>query len=814
LDIYRAQNKLSIGHAVALNNLATLRRETGSPAEAESLLREAVEIREKIAPSDLGTAVCISNLASVYDSLGDSDQAIRYHRRALEIRKKQNAPLSEVAASFVNLGGTLARQGDEVSLKEAVILLNQAVQRLTTDRSLAYPDLAIALGNRSHAYLEIGLLDKAIEDSRQAVELTRDASGSGSFEIAAAENNLASLLLRTNQLKEAIELREKVLALINRSSDQRMKRMESGVLQSLAKMYLEQGMLTRASTTAKRATTLELEILRSFLAYASEEQRYHAKPLSDLYAIPGSQGDSTEMARLVLNTKGVVLDSALAQRAMVSRLNSGEQKSKWSQLQQGRAKLREILAQAPSSESAFKLRSALESAERKFYKELRGGAEAFQFSDDLPSQISALLGDEEWVVEFTRYPLHVESKGWEGGYGAVVLRHGHPPEWIQCSPAEGLDSEILSLTSNLKKMSAGDEVNEQQIRSNLSSIRDRLILPIEQKLGPLPARIWISGDGYIHLVPFSILPTVEGGHLIEKTRLCWIHSARVLLNKLQPIASVSDKKLAILADPDHLLISKEATPIPLASGYVQRSIARDASKIQLDPLPSTAEEAGILSKLATNARWQVATGLRAEATEGFLRSLNQPTILHFACHGVFMTRSDIAAVRSDESEIENPNSDPFSTKFRDPMVRSWLALAGSQRTLDAWASGKQAPFDNDGILMAAEVAELDLQNTQLATLSACRTAIGEIADGEGVVGLRRGFAQAGVHHLLTTLWPVDDAATREWMAEFYKQIFAEVLVSEAVWKTQNLLFNKWQKEKGWLWAVYAACPFILISHGR
>ena len=74
------------------------------------------------------------------------------------------------------------------------------------------------------------------------------------------------------------------------------------------------------------------------------------------------------------------------------------------------------------------------------------------------------------------------------------------------------------------------------------------------------------------------------------------------------------------------------------------------------------------------------------------------------------------------------------------MHRSGLALAGAQVTLDDWKRGVTPPTESDGIVTAAEVGELKLSGTWLVTLSACDTGTGEARAGEGVLGLRRGFA--------------------------------------------------------------------------
>ena len=73
------------------------------------------------------------------------------------------------------------------------------------------------------------------------------------------------------------------------------------------------------------------------------------------------------------------------------------------------------------------------------------------------------------------------------------------------------------------------------------------------------------------------------------------------------------------------------------------------------------------------------------------------------------------------------------------------------------------PTDNDGIVTAEEVGGLNLKGTWLVVLSACETGTGQAKAGEGVMGLRRGFIQAGAQNLLMTLWRISDETTVEIM---------------------------------------------------
>ena len=89
-------------------------------------------------------------------------------------------------------------------------------------------------------------------------------------------------------------------------------------------------------------------------------------------------------------------------------------------------------------------------------------------------------------------------------------------------------------------------------------------------------------------------------------------------------------------------------------------------------------------------------------------------------------------------------------------------MAGANRLSSARSN------QDDGILTAEEVTALNLHGIEWAVLSACDTGLGELKDGEGVLGLRRAFQIAGVHTIIMSLWAVDDEAARMWMRALYE----------------------------------------------
>jgi CHAT domain-containing protein len=81
--------------------------------------------------------------------------------------------------------------------------------------------------------------------------------------------------------------------------------------------------------------------------------------------------------------------------------------------------------------------------------------------------------------------------------------------------------------------------------------------------------------------------------------------------------------------------------------------------------------------------------------------------------------------------------------------------------------------EKDGMLEAREILDQDL-HAELAVLSACETARGEIRNGEGMIGMSWALMMAGIPSVVVSQWKVDSAGTTQLMLAFHRAIQKEV----------------------------------------
>ena len=80
--------------------------------------------------------------------------------------------------------------------------------------------------------------------------------------------------------------------------------------------------------------------------------------------------------------------------------------------------------------------------------------------------------------------------------------------------------------------------------------------------------------------------------------------------------------------------------------------------------------------------------------------------------------------------------------------------------------------------------------------------IGEAKGGEGVYGLRRAFFLAGTQSLVMSLWPVDDAVTREMMVDYYTGLKHGLGRGEALRQAELAMLKRKGRQHPFYWASF------------
>ena len=286
------------------------------------------------------------------------------------------------------------------------------------------------------------------------------------------------------------------------------------------------------------------------------------------------------------------------------------------------------------------------------------------------------------------------------------------------------------------------------------SARARIWTPLAESISA--KNVFVVPAGALHRVAWGALPD-DARFLADADYVFHaLNHERELLAPALAVAAPSQSLLAI-ADPS-------SASAPPAS---KRACADEPWPMAA--LPGARREAARLGVL-----WHEKYGAGADATilEGSAATetrvragANQADVLHFATHGL-----DVSG------DCATPGAALVATRgftlAADAPFDEKTPAASTTALMLAPGGGKG---DDDGLLTAQEIAALDLSHTRWAVLAACATASGTTRHYEGLFGLARAFRLAGARTVITSLWPVEDAATAQWSEALYAARLGEGL---------------------------------------
>jgi TPR repeat protein/CHAT domain-containing protein len=843
--------------AASLGNLAELYLKMGEFSKAEPLFQEALRIDQKVfGPEHPDTANSLDNLAALYDTMGEFAKAEPLYQEALRIDEKVLGPEhSKTATSINNLASFYYEMGEYA---RAEPLLQESFRICQKVLGSEHPQTAASLEHLAGLYLEMREFAKAEPLLQEALRIRKKVFGSEHPETAASLSSLGQLYQDQGKyaqaeslLQEALRIRKKVfgsehpitaeslnnLALLYWITGEYVKAetlyQESlrfwqkiigpehpdtaTVIQNLALLEFDLGRIDEATALARQASAAQLTSLSRIFSFTSEQQRLAYLDIFHpywLFAI--LTGTETDLATAVLRYKGVVLDSIVEDHLLAEAVKGSEDQKLVEQLNLGKRQLGQLLLQPAktfSTESNRRieaLEGEVEKIESQLAQRVAGLGQARHALGVSLEQVQLTIPNDGALIEYLRYKHYLGEAQLEPSYGAVVLFSKGAPLWIPLGKAEVID-DLVTRYSTLVRGSP----EEEELSANLQALDEAVWAPIAQALPNQTKRIIISPDGELNFVSFATLLSKDKEFLAQTYDVQYVASGRDLLRQVTPSTA---KDVVLFANPDFDLASTAMlakADNPSADEDSPRGAERgDIEDWSFASLEGTQKETDELIKKFARWGWTLTDFTGEEATKEALLKIHSPYILHLATHGFFAKEDPTSAKTETESSLNERQSVAKSKFFKNPMHRSGLALTGAQSTIEAWKRGEVPPVENDGILTAEDVSTLDLQGTWLVTLSACDTGAGEARAGEGVMGLRRGFIQAGAQNLLMTLWPISDEFTVQIMRDFYEAAHTNDNAPAALAKVQRDWLVKLRSEQGLASAVNLAGPFIMSFQGR
>ncbi len=259
LALKRRTNAAPKSLASSLSNLGLTLTERGRYADAEPLLREAIELwRAHDGPTALPLAVGLDNLASTLRQQGRLDDAVPVLERAIAIRRQRLGNGHPALAQVLgHLGQVFNAQGD---LARAEPLLREALEIRQRAYGPDHPGTITALTSLTSLLHDQGKLAAAEPLYRAALASAGKRLGSTHPDYAVQLDNLATLLEDWRRYGEAEALYRQSLA-IRREQYGAEHAAVARVEHSLGRLLFAMGRTSEAETRLRAALAVKRTVL-------------------------------------------------------------------------------------------------------------------------------------------------------------------------------------------------------------------------------------------------------------------------------------------------------------------------------------------------------------------------------------------------------------------------------------------------------------------------------------------------------------------------------------------------------------------------
>lgn len=788
LSLYRSIDDRR-GEALSQTALGSVHSLNGEKQTALDLHTRAMNVLRTLGDHQ-GEAVALNSIAGVYEDLNELATAMDNYSQALKLYQQLGNRDFEAVTKYY-LGRVLTSLGKREQARE---YLNQSLsesQRVGQKRVAAY-----ALSALSNFFSEKGNQKTALRQLRRGFDLYRGL-GDRRGQVNTL-NAIGRAYYSRKDYQTALRFYQKALPLTQAAAD---RKGETDTLYNIARANSDSGNLPRARVVLEdslriieelRSQIVSPELRASYFASVSNHWELYIDLLMKMHRLHPDRGfaglafQASENARTRALIE-VLTESGTPIREGVDPNLLENERSIQHQMAAKAAYQMKLLSGKPdpteideTEKEIRRLSVAYQEIQTQIKQQSPRFANLVHPQPLKLEEIQAQLEDPDTLLEY--------SLGKERSYLWLVTKSSvsayELPAREQIEAAAKKLYDLLTARQTFDK-TALDRFQEntaaadEQYWTEATALSQTLLGPVISQLES--RRLIIVADGALQYLPFEALPSPGANNvsMIVNNEIVNLPSASVLATLRRTARSYDQWKglVAVVADPvfeqddprvsSSKNVSKEVNS-PTAT--LLRTHALPEGQVDKGPaisrLPASREEAESIIAVTPRGAGKVVLDFDACRTTAMNGSLAGYQVVHFATHGVIDTQ---------QPEMSG-------------IVLSMLNNQGQPE---------------NGVLQVHDIYNLNLANTELVVLSACRTALGKDIRGEGLVGLTRGFMYAGSKSVVASLWKVDDQATAELMKHFYEGMFQEGLTpAAALRKAKILMMNQPRWRAPYFWAAF------------
>jgi len=745
----------SVKVARSLNSLGEILSEMNRNEEAEPLIRRSLAIiTEKDGRDSSELIAPLNNLAAILSETGRTADAERFSRAALRLKEMRYGPdHPETALGMNTLGKILTDAG---KFEESAQVGGRALAIIEKKFGPQHIFVALYLNNSAMSLLQLKRFDEAEALSRRALAIYETNYGKDHSVVADCLANLASILVQQHRYAEAVEMfRRAKPAMTDANRANELQNAGTGK----AALEKRRGFLVSYVRALHHDNAASIDNRNEAFEVAQWAMQNSAAEALSAMSARFSKGDEA-LAKLIREQQDLLTESGTAARLLTAALSQGDR-----------------VASDTARKTIASVRLRLEQKQAELRQTFPNYADlAFPSPAALPA-VQSRLADNQALVLFIDQPLTQDTAP-ETVVFALTRTNAR---W---HVIEGGSRETVPAVVALRCGLDGADWRDAQKRARCKTLLDAEAEP--NGLPPFDARIahdlykrlfgpvedliegkslLIVPSGILTQLPFEVLLTEKPDESLPRFEsyrtAAWFgqkHPITVLpaVTALKA-APISKAAKAYIGFGNPLLTGADGKD---RSAWAKQSCAGATNLVRTSSLP--ANPAVLLREGGVNVealRRQTPLPETADELCAAARTMGiaEKELDRAVYLGERATVSQIKAL-SKTGDLSRAHVVHFATHG---LIAGQTALFAKTRAEPALLftppAANKVSDDDNGLLTASEAAQLKL-DADWVVLSACNTAAGSNDGAEALSGLARAFFYAGARSLLVSHWEVDSEA--------------------------------------------------------